>query len=75
MKTKLDGLKKTNLLASICIFKEGLVYLYKVLDSKTIKQDGKVTQQGEEGKEKNSAAGLQPTQVASVKAVSLANKT
>jgi len=50
------------------------VYLYKVLDSKTIEQDGKVTQQGEEGKEKNSAARLQPSQVASVKAVSLANK-
>ena len=48
--------------------------LYKVLDSKTIEQDGKVTQQGEEGKEKNSVAQLQPSQVASVKTVSLANK-
>jgi len=75
MKTKLDGLKRTNLLASICIFKEGLVYLYKVLDSIIIKQDGKITQQGQERKEKNSASGLQPTQVASVKTLSLANKT
>jgi len=54
--------------------KEGLVYSYKVLDLKTIEQNGKVTEQGEERKEKNFAAGLQPTQVASVKAVSLANK-
>jgi len=74
MKTKLDRLTRTNLLASICFYKEGLVYLYKVLDSITIKQDGKITQQGKERKEKNSAASLQPTQVASVKAVSLANK-
>ena len=74
IKSKLDGLARTNVLASICFFKEGLVYLYKVLDSKTIEQDGKVTQQGEEGKEKNSAARLQPSQVASVKTVSLANK-
>ena len=74
MKTKLDGLTRTNLLASICFCKEGLVYLCKVLDSITIKQDGKITQQGKERKEKNSAAGLQPTQVASVKTVSLANE-
>ena len=74
MKTKFDGLTRTNLLASICFFKEGLVYLYQVSDSKTIEQDGKVTQQGEERKENKAAAGLQPTQVASVKTVSLANE-
>ena len=74
MKTKLDRLTRTNLLASICFFKEGLVYLYQASDSKTIEQDGKVTQQGEERKENKSAAGLQPTQVASVKTVSLANE-
>jgi len=33
IKAKLDGLARTNLLASTCFFKEGLVYLYKVLDS------------------------------------------
>jgi len=76
IKSKLDGLARTNLLASVCFFKEGLVYLYKVLDLKTIEQDGKSTEHEAEGKEKNSNPGLQPSQdqEASVQTVSLANE-
>ena len=46
-KSKLDGLARTNLLASISFFKEGLVYLYKGLESaKTIEENGKRPVQG-----------------------------
>ena len=74
IKSKLDGLARTNLLASICFFKEGLVYLYKVLDLKAIEEDIKFTEQGAEGKEKNSDPNLRPSQAASVKTVSLAKE-
>ena len=47
IKSKLDGLARTNLLASISFFKEGLVYLYKVLEAaKTIEENGKRPVQG-----------------------------
>ena len=67
-------LARANLLASICFFKEGLVYLYKVLDLKAIEADIKFTEQGAEGKQKNSDQSLRPSQAASVKTVSLANE-
>ena len=35
IKSKLDGIARANLLASISLFKEGILYLYKVLDMKT----------------------------------------
>ena len=44
-KSKLDGIARKDLLASIGFFKEGLVYLYKV---KPNEEDGKKTQQREE---------------------------
>ena len=34
IKSKLDGIARANLLASISFFKEGTLYLYKVLDMK-----------------------------------------
>ena len=46
IKLKLDGIARKDLLASISFFKEGLVYLYKV---KPNEEDGKKTQQREEG--------------------------
>ena len=45
IKSKLDGIARKDLLASIGFFKEGLVYLYKV---KPNQEDGKKTQQREE---------------------------
>ena len=45
IKSKLDGIARKDLLASIGFFKEGLVYLYKV---KPNEEDGKKTQQGED---------------------------
>ena len=45
IKSKLDGIARTDLLASISFFKEGLVYLYKV---KLNQEDGKETQHGED---------------------------
>ena len=45
IKSKLDGIAKKDLLASIGFFKEGLVYLHKV---KPNEEDGKKTQQREE---------------------------
>ena len=45
IKSKLDGIATKDLLASIGIFKEGLVYLFKV---KPNKEDGENTQQREE---------------------------
>ncbi|KAK2546657.1 hypothetical protein P5673_033736 [Acropora cervicornis] len=45
IKSKLDGIARKDLLASISFFKEGLVYLYKV---KPNEEDGKKTQQREE---------------------------
>ena len=45
IKSKLDGIARKDLLASIGFFKEGLVYLYKV---KPNEEDGKKTQQREE---------------------------
>ena len=45
IKSKLDGIARKDLLASIGFFKEGLVYLYKV---KPNEEDGKKTQQRED---------------------------
>ena len=45
IKSKLDGIARKDLLASIGFFKEGLVYLYKV---KPNEEDGKKTQKREE---------------------------
>lgn len=43
IKSKLDGLSRKDLVASISFFKEGLVYLYKVLDMKTGDEEGTTT--------------------------------
>ena len=45
IKSKLDGIARNDLLASITFYKEGLFYLYKV---KPNEEDGKKTQQREE---------------------------
>ena len=68
VKSKLDGLARQNLLASISFYKEGLVYLYKVLDLKTIEGD-KVTVEGAEGRGKNLASAA-----SAVKTISLAEE-
>ena len=76
IKSKLDGLARTNLLASISFFKEGLVYLYKVLDLETIEGEAKITVRKKE-QEKNpdtASASLRSPQAASVKTVSLAEE-
>ena len=46
IKSKLDGLAKRELLTSISIFKEGIVFLYKVLDKKFICKEGTAPEQG-----------------------------
>lgn len=43
MKSKLDGIARKDLVASVSFFKEGLVYLYKVLDMKANEEDGTAT--------------------------------
>ena len=43
IKSKLDGISRKDLVASISFFKEGLVYLYKVLDMKNGDEDGATT--------------------------------
>ena len=45
-KSKLDGLARKDLLTSISIFKEGIMFLYKVLDKKFICKEGTATEQG-----------------------------
>lgn len=40
IKLKLDGLVRKDLLISISFFKEGIVFLYKVLDEKFICKEG-----------------------------------
>ena len=70
IKSKLDGLARRDLLASMSFFKEGLVYLYNV---KPNEEDGKKTQQGED----SAATPLKQdsgSSEASVKTVSLAEK-
>ena len=67
IKSKLDGIARNDLLASISFYKEGLFYLYKV---KPNKEDGNVTQQSE----KRAATPLRQeagSSEASVKTVSL----
>ena len=39
-KSKLDGLARRDLLTSVSIFKEGIVFLYEVLDMKFICKEG-----------------------------------
>lgn len=46
IKSKLDGLARKDLLTSISLFKEGIVFLYKVLDEKFICKEGTATKQG-----------------------------
>ena len=71
IKAKLDGLARANLLASISFFKEGLVYLYKVLDLRKRKDDRNVAVPGAGGiTEENIKASL-GSSTASVKTVSL----
>lgn len=67
VKSKLDGLARQYLLASISFYKEGLVYLYKVLDL----EDDKVTVVGEEGREKKLASAAP---AACLKTISLAEE-
>lgn len=43
IKSKLDGISRKDLVASISFFKEGLVYLYKVLDMKNGDDEGTTT--------------------------------
>ncbi|XP_078368916.1 uncharacterized protein LOC144652735 [Oculina patagonica] len=43
IKSKLDGIARKDLVASVSFFKEGLVYLYKVLDMKSGEEDGTAT--------------------------------
>ncbi|XP_015770473.1 PREDICTED: uncharacterized protein LOC107348896 [Acropora digitifera] len=67
IKSKLDGIARKDLLASIIFYKEGLVYLYKV---KLNQENGKRTQKREE----RAATPLKPevgSSEASVKTVSL----
>ena len=74
IKSKLDGLARTNLLASISFFKEGLVYLYKVLDLKTTEEDGKLTAQRAMEIEQNADADSLHSTATSEKTVSLAKE-
>lgn len=46
IKSKLDGLARKDLLTSISLFKEGIVFLHKVLDEKFICKEGTATKQG-----------------------------
>lgn len=46
IRSKLDGLSRKDLLTSISIFKEGIVFLYKVLDMKSSGEEGTATEQG-----------------------------
>ena len=46
IKSKLDGLARRDLLTSISIFKEGIVFLYKVLNINYSCQEGTTTKQG-----------------------------
>ena len=46
IKSKLDGLARKDLLTSISIFKEGIVFLYKMLDKKFSCKEGTATKQG-----------------------------
>ena len=45
IKSKLDGLARKDLLTSVSIFKEGIVFLYKVLDMKFSCKEGTATKQ------------------------------
>jgi len=46
IRSKLDGLSRKDLLTSISIFKEGIVFPYKVLDMKPSVEEGTATEQG-----------------------------
>ena len=70
IKSKLDGIARTDLLASISFFKEGLVYLYKV---KLNQEDGKETQHGEDRAATPLKQDVRSSE-ASVKTVSLAEQ-
>ena len=70
IKSKLDGLARNDLLASISFFKEGLVYLYKV---KLNQEDGKETQHGEDRAATPLKQGVRSSE-ASAKTVSIAEQ-
>jgi len=70
IKSKLDGIARTDLLASISFFKEGLVYLYKV---KLNQEDGNETQHGEDRAATPLKQDVRSSE-ASVKTVSLAEQ-
>ena len=68
IKSKLDGIARKDLLASISFYKEGLVYLYKV---KPNEEDGNMTQQREERAATPLQQEVGSSQAARVKIVSL----
>ena len=70
IKSKLDGIARRDLLASIEFFKEGLVYLYEV---KPNEEDGKKTQHGEDSAVTPLKQDVESPE-ASVKTVSLAEE-
>ena len=74
IKWKLNGLARANLLASISFFKEGLVYLYKVLDMRRSEEDGSETTQGADGKEKVNLKVTLRSSAASTETVSIAKQ-
>ena len=49
IKSKLDGLARKDLLTSISFFKEGVVFLYQVLDTKPSGEEGTATEEGAVG--------------------------
>ena len=67
IKSKLDGIVRKDLVASVSFFKEGLVYLYKVFDKLTSEENSTETvRQAVDSQETSAAVGL--------KTVSLATK-
>ena len=67
IKSKLDGIARKDLVASVSFFKEGLVYLYKVFDKLTSEENSTETvRQAVDSQETSAAVGL--------KTVSLATK-
>ena len=75
IKSKLDGLARANLLASISFFKEGILYLYEVLDLKAREESANVTAEVAEGTDKDENVEVSlPSSAAHIKPVSLAKK-
>ena len=76
IKSKLDGIGRKDLVASVSFFKEGLVYLYKVLDMKTGEEDGTgtITAQAAVGKEDEKVEVILQSSAACMKTVFLAKE-